>query len=98
MVPMRDGVHLATDVYRLEGAAPTPVLITRTPYDKEHAVAGRGDTFDILRAVQAGYSVVVPDVRGRYGSQGGVDPTIHETRGSVYTFASAAAPPWSRRV
>lgn len=26
MVPMRDGVQLATDIYRLEGASPTPVL------------------------------------------------------------------------
>jgi len=40
MVPMRDGVHLATDVYRLDGAAPAPVLLTRTPYDKEHTLRG----------------------------------------------------------
>ena len=26
MVPMRDGVHLATDVYGLEGAPPAPVF------------------------------------------------------------------------
>ena len=31
MVPMRDGVRLATDVYRLDGATPAPVLLTRTP-------------------------------------------------------------------
>ena len=33
VAPMRDGVRLATDVYRLEGTAPAPVLVTRTPYD-----------------------------------------------------------------
>ena len=38
MVPMRDGVRLATDVYRLEGAAPAPVHLARTPYDKEEAL------------------------------------------------------------
>ena len=38
MVPMRDGVKLATDIYRLEGAIPAPVLLARTPYDKEHIV------------------------------------------------------------
>lgn len=49
MVPMRDGARLATDVYRLDGAAPAPVLLSRTPYDKERAVIG-STTFDILRA------------------------------------------------
>ena len=31
MTPMRDGVHLATDVYRLEGTPPAPVVLARTP-------------------------------------------------------------------
>src|SRR5205807_5975525 len=69
MVPMRDGVRLATDVYRLDGATPAPVLLARTPYDKERAVAG-SVPFDILRAVQAGYAVVVQDTRGRFASEG----------------------------
>ena len=69
IVPMRDGVHLATDVYRLEGAGAAPVLLTRTPYDKEHTLRG-STTFDILHAVQAGYVVVIQDVRGRYASEG----------------------------
>jgi uncharacterized protein len=92
MVPMRDGVRLATDVYRLEGSTPAPVLITRTPYDKERAVAG-STTFDILRAVQAGYAVVIQDVRGRYASESGFEPFSHETRDGVDTFAWAAAQP-----
>jgi len=41
MVPMRDGVHLATDVYRLDGVLPAPVLLARTPYDKEQAAGGQ---------------------------------------------------------
>ena len=40
MVPMRDEVQMATDVYRLEGVPPAPVLVARTPYDKERAVGG----------------------------------------------------------
>jgi predicted acyl esterase len=39
MVPMRDGVQLATDVYRLDGAPPAPVLVVRTPYNKDHVIA-----------------------------------------------------------
>src|SRR5919201_6222618 len=77
MVPMRDGVRLATDVYRLDGAPPAPVLLARTPYDKEHTVVG-STTFDILRAVQAGYVVVIQDVRGRYASEGEFDPMMQE--------------------
>jgi predicted acyl esterase len=46
MVPMRDGVRLATDIYRLDDATPAPVLLTRTPYDKEHALGST--TIDIL--------------------------------------------------
>jgi predicted acyl esterase len=37
MVPARDGVMLATDVYRPEGLGPFPVLLERTPYDKTAA-------------------------------------------------------------
>jgi predicted acyl esterase len=41
MVPMRDGVKLATDVYRpaREGKAlpgPFPVILERTPYGRDH--------------------------------------------------------------
>jgi predicted acyl esterase len=34
MLPMRDGVRLASDVYRLQDAPRAPALLTRTPYDK----------------------------------------------------------------
>ena len=34
IVRARDGVGLATDVYRPSGDGPFPVLIERTPYDK----------------------------------------------------------------
>jgi predicted acyl esterase len=30
MLPMRAGVRLATDVYRLDGNPPAPLLLTRT--------------------------------------------------------------------
>jgi putative CocE/NonD family hydrolase len=97
MVPMRDGVRLATDVYRLEGAAPAPVLVVRTPYNKDHVVAG-GDIFNILRAVQAGYTVVTQDVRGRYASEGTFYPHVQETDDGLDVFAWAAAQLWSNGV
>lgn len=68
MVPVRDGVRLATDIYRpgrngaaLEGKF--PVILERTPYDKEQS----GYLADY---VQDGYVVVSQDVRGRYHSEG----------------------------
>lgn len=97
MVPMRDGVRLATDVYRLEGAGPAPVLMARTPYNKD-AILNGGTNFDILRAVQAGYVVVVQDVRGRYASEGEFNPHFQETEDGVDAFAWAAAQPWSSGV
>ena len=94
MVAMRDGVGLATDVYRREGAKPTAVLLARTPYNKEGIVGG-SVTFDILRAVQAGYVVVVQDVRGRYASEGVFNPHIQETADGVDMLAWTAVQPWS---
>ncbi len=98
MVPMHDGVRLATDVYRLEGGPPAPVLLARTPYDKERAVAGSSNTFDILRAVQAGYVIVIQDVRGRFTSEGEFYPHFQEGHDGADTIAWAAAQPWSRGV
>jgi len=97
MVPMRDGVKLATDVYRLEGASPSPVLVARTPYNKDGMLTG-GDTFDIFRAVQVGYVVMTQDVRGRYASEGTFNPHRQETADGLDAFAWAAEQPWSNGV
>ena len=71
MVPMRDGVRLATDVYRpARGGVPVdtplPVLLQRTPYGKE----GRGLVERAGYFVRHGYVVVLQDTRGRYESEG----------------------------
>ncbi len=56
MIAMRDGVRLATDVYRPEDYGPIPVLVARTPYDKNN-LSGR-----VLRFVESAYAVVVSPV------------------------------------
>src|SRR5579862_1840418 len=60
MVPMRDGVRLATDVYRPESATgPLPVIFSRGPY-------GKGGAKDLAKSACArGYAVVSQDMRGR---------------------------------
>ncbi len=70
MVPMRDGVKLATDIYRpaRNGTPVTerlPVLLMRTPYDKS---AGGGATAKFF--TERGYVVAVQDIRGTYRSEG----------------------------
>ncbi len=72
MVPMRDGVGLATDVYRpTVGVAATdrvfPVLLQRTPYNKD----GVAITEEAAFFVAHGYAVVLQNCRGRFASQGG---------------------------
>jgi putative CocE/NonD family hydrolase len=93
MVPMRDGVLLATDVYRSDQPGPFPVLLTRLPYNKDGQLLS--GYFDVMRAVQAGYVVVAQDTRGRWASDGEFNPFFDEARDGADTIAWAAAQPWS---
>jgi putative CocE/NonD family hydrolase len=93
MVPMRDGVLLATDLYRPDQPGPFPVLLTRLPYNKDGQLLS--GYFDVLRAVQAGYVVVAQDTRGRWASDGEFNPFFDEARDGADTIAWAAAQPWS---
>jgi uncharacterized protein len=93
-VRMRDGVCLATDIYRPQVASRCPTLINRLPYDKELFV-GRDGFFDVLRGVQHGYSVVVQDSRGRFHSNGSFRPFIHEADDGEDTIAWAASQSWA---
>jgi putative CocE/NonD family hydrolase len=66
MVSMRDGVRLATDVYRPAAPGQYPVVLMRTPYGSEtKAFADKGKYY-----VDHGYAFVVQDVRGKYDSEG----------------------------
>ena len=92
-VAMRDGIKLATDVYRPTGDAPLPVVMLRLPYNKENPVllflSG-----DILRVAQAGYAVVVQDCRGTFASEGEFNPYFQEAQDGADAIAWAAAQPW----
>jgi hypothetical protein len=84
MVPMRDGVKLATDIYRpAKDGRPLPgrfpVILERTPYGKtvvSRSELSVADPTPKSRAevarffVSRGYVVIYQDCRGRYGSQG----------------------------
>ncbi|MCX6979200.1 MAG: hypothetical protein NTV08_00350 [Verrucomicrobia bacterium] len=38
-VPMRDGIKLATDIYRDDAVSKAPVVLMRTPYDRTKCTA-----------------------------------------------------------
>ena len=71
LVPMRDGIRLAADVYRPSTDGQYPVLLQRTPYNKELWPV-TALTLDPIRAAAQGYVVVIEDVRARWASEGDV--------------------------
>ena len=71
MVPMRDGIKLATDLYfPARGGRPAdgrfPAILARTPYGKATEAARLGDS----AFARHGYVVVYQDTRGRFDSEG----------------------------
>ena len=64
MVPMRDGVRLATDVY-LPPRQPAPAVVMRTPYERDQD-ANVGAFMSLARR---GFAVVAQDCRGTGGSE-----------------------------
>ncbi len=85
MIPMRDGVQLAANIYHLDENGPQPVVLARTPYDKDMIVNG-DDTINLMRMVQAGYTVVIQDTRGRFASGGKFSAMIQERHDGADTI------------
>ena len=83
----RDGVTLRADIYRPAADGKYPVLLTRTPYNKD-GFAAFGQ-----KAVARGFMVVVQDVRGRFTSEGEWYPFKHETDDGYDAVEWAAALP-----
>lgn len=94
MVPARDGIRLATDIYRPAragepAAGQFPVLVTRTPYGKNAGEAGA------KFFAERGYVVLVQDVRGRYDSEGTFYIYAADGKDGYDTIEWAARQPWS---
>jgi predicted acyl esterase len=88
LVPMRDGVKLATDVYLPGGNSPNPVVVVRTPYNKAGMIAaGAG-------AAKLGYAVVIQDTRGRFASEGENLPFNIEDKDGFDTLEWVAKQGW----
>lgn len=85
----RDGVTLRADVCRPKADGKFPVLLTRTPYDK-NGVLGF-----CQKAAAHGYVVVAQDVRGRYSSEGDWYPFKFESQDGYDTVEWAAGLPYA---
>jgi uncharacterized protein len=92
MVPMRDGVRLATDVYLPDGPGPFPAVLVRLPYDKN----GRYCFMPfIARLVTArGYAFVPQDVRGKFRSEGDPLAFVGEVPDAYDTIEWITRQPW----
>src|SRR5579885_1853323 len=87
----RDGVTLYADIYRPKSQDKFPVILMRTPYDKnvDWAVA------PVYKMVSRRYVVIIQDVRGRYTSEGEWYPFKHEQADGYDTVEWAASLPYS---
>ncbi|MFC5278926.1 CocE/NonD family hydrolase [Halorubrum rubrum] len=97
-VETRDGVALATDVYRPADPEtgepidePKPALLVRTPYDKRarERVEQAGNWY-----AERGYVVALQDVRGRYASDGEFYLLVNEAEDGADTVEWLADRPY----
>ena len=98
MMPMPDGVRLATDIYRPKNAgANVPTIWVRTPYNFNFWDVHNGVPADMsaaLTAVKRGYAYVVQNERGHFFSEGNYD--ILGSRNDGYnTVEWLTKQPWS---
>jgi len=69
MIPMRDGVRLATDIYLPDREGAYPVILLRTPYNKLGIV--KEPLYEHFpRFIANGYGIAVQDCRGTLASEG----------------------------
>ncbi len=88
LLPMRDGVKLATDLYLPATQGSFPVILGRTPYNKATSANFGRD------GAQRGYVVVLQDTRGRFGSEGENLPFHLDVSDGADTLAWIAQQPW----
>ena len=90
---MRDGIHLATDLYLPRRPSRVPAIVARTPYGaRGNAVwfAGIGRLF-----ADHGFAFVAQDTRGHHGSGGVAAPFAHEALDGYDTCDWVVRQPWS---
>ncbi|MEM6802923.1 MAG: CocE/NonD family hydrolase [Bacteroidota bacterium] len=98
MMPMRDGIRLATDIYRPKTDQPVPIIFSRTPYNFNSWRDGKKTSRTAQRAYEAvkrGYAYVVQNERGRYFSEGEWDILGVPLTDGYDAFSWMKDQPWS---
>ncbi len=101
MMPMRDGIRLATDIYRPKNpAGPVPIVFSKTPYnfnfwDVRNRVPA--DMSTPLAAVKRGYAYVVQNERGHFFSEGNYDILGAPITDGYDAMEWLTRQPWSNR-
>lgn len=98
MMPMRDGIRLATDIYRPKTTEKVPIIFSRTPYNFNTWVDGVQQSRTAQQAYEAvkrGYAFVVQNERGRYFSEGEWDILGMPLTDGYDAFEWMSNQPWS---
>lgn len=102
MVAMRDGVRLATDVYRPAlGGRPAsgafPSILERTPYGKSQPTTRHASTEVANAFASHGYVVAYQDCRGRGRSEGEYVKYLSDDEDGFDCCAWIVGQPWSNQ-
>ena len=107
MIPMKDGVRLATDIYRPKAATgpstalvagKVPIVFVKTPYNFNFWDVRNGvpaDMSTILAAVKRGYAYVGQNERGHFYSEGNYDILGAPITDGYETVDYLTKQPWS---
>ncbi|MEO8680953.1 MAG: CocE/NonD family hydrolase [Vicinamibacterales bacterium] len=99
MIPMKDGVRLATDIYRPKNATTkVPIVFVKTPYnfnfwDVQNRVPA--DMSSIIAAIKRGYAYVGQNERGHFFSEGNYDILGAPITDGYETIDYLTKQPWS---
>src|ERR1043166_4403456 len=94
MIPQRDGVKLAADMWLPEAPGKYPTILIRTPYLKTMALLKAAELGKYFGS--RGYALVVQDTRGRGDSEGQFDFFFPEGPDGYDTIEWLAGQPWSQ--
>jgi putative CocE/NonD family hydrolase len=99
MVPMRDGVRMATDIYRPKNSSgKVPIVFVRTPYNFNFWDVRNGTPADMsaqLDAVKRGYAYIGMNERGHFFSEGNYDILGPPTTDGYDAIKWMSSQPWA---
>lgn len=101
MMPMRDGVRLATEIYLPKNAeGPVPAIFWRTPYNFSRLAGSNPNRPNArlkytLDAIERGYAFVVQNERGKFFSEGEWEILGHPRTDGYDALSWIAEQPWS---